>query len=760
MQARIFAGVTALAGAAVLFCGLALVLLPKGGTKPLVRGFEVEGGFFANARADETEVPRGALRSPAFELWRPWSPKELGTIGVIASAPFTLPGYIAVPHYGFPGEVPGNRVFFRCLGDGRELDVATARTNTQWATEYLRVPPGFCTGPAKLVATTATTRFVVGVGTPLTVSAAAYYAQTAFPPRALVVVATWALLVSLIATFAWPAARSATPGFALAAGFSGLGAAAMLAFIVFHVSPPAGRAFSVALVAFGLLGLGAMATFDRPALKRLTDGHGTGALLWLAIALAYAAFSGAADNGGGSWAINGLFTPVRWSTDNQLPFLFAEAMNAGVPRETIRFGHWLASDRTPLLTALYLVLRPVVIAPIAHGIGSTFLPTAYMLAATVILSSWVVVLDACSQRFRDRTRHGLVALAVICPLFFFNSLYAWGKLLGGTYILIAALVLLDLRRAEGRNGAGLTAVAVSVALAYLSHGSNAFAAIGLAAVFGGTIWRQGPVRIAGATAAALAVAAPWLWWQIVVQPGGDALVRYALTGIGGSKIRGVPLVTSMVEAYQRLGWNGWLATKLDALRIVFSAGSFDFTKTAPFSPGAGLIGASRVHDFFMPVRSLGIVAMAGLALLLGFLVRPRASRPAAFGEAALLGAAGAVGLLVMLVATLIRPITHATAYGSLLLIFVAGTLTLLGGARAAALTVTAIAAAYFAVVWLYHPLSIALRLEWSNLAAFIVLAAGLAVVFSTAMAGGDGAGGAVTPEPARDGQTAAGRPPA
>jgi hypothetical protein len=760
MQARIFAGVAALAGAAVLLAGLALVLLPKGGTKPLVRSFEVEGGFFANARADETEVPRGALRSPAFELWRSWNPKELGTIGAIASAPFALPGYLAVPHYGFPGEVPGNRVFLRCLGDGRELDVATARTNTQWATEYLRVPSGFCAGPARLAATSATTRFVVGVGTPLTVSATAYHAQTAFPPRALVVVATWALLVSLVATFAWPAARSAAPGFALAAGFCGLGGAAMLAFIAFHVSPPAGRAFSVALAAFGVLGLGAMAAYDRPALGRLVDGHGAGALLWLAIALAYAAFSGAADNGGGSWAINGLFTPARWSTDNQLPFLFAEAMNAGTPRETIRFGHWLASDRTPLLTALYLVLRPAVIAPIARGIGSTFLPTAYMLAATVILSSWVVVLDACSQRFRDRTRHGLVALAVICPLFLFNSLYAWGKLLGGTYILIAALVLLDLRRGEGRNGAGLAAVAVSVALAYLSHGSNAFAAIGLAAVFAGTIWQQGPARIAGATAAALAVAAPWLWWQIVVQPGGDALVRYALTGISNSRIRGVPLVTSMVEAYQRLGWDGWLAAKLNALKIVFALRPFDFTETAQFSPRAGLIGASRVRDFFMPVRSLGIAAVAGLVMLLGFLVRRHVRRPAGFGEIARLGLAGAVGLLVMVVATLIPPITHATAYGSLMLLFVAGASTLLGGARAAAATMTAIAAAYFAVVWLYDPLSIALRLEWSNLAAFIVLAAGLAVFFAAAMMGRGAAGGMITPEPARDGPTAGGRPPA
>jgi len=749
----LFAVVATLAGAAVVLCGLALVVIPKSGVQPLVAGFQVERGFFANTRADDLEVPRGSKRSPAFQLWRSWNPQELGTIGAIASGPFASPGYVAVPHYGFPGEVPGNRVFLRCIDDGRELDVATARTNTQWATEYLRVPPSFCAGPVKLAATAATTRFVVGVGTPLSVSAVTYYAQTTFPPRALVVIATWVLLVSLIATFAWPAARLAAPMHGLAAGFGGLGAAAMLGFIVFHVSPPAGRAFSTALAAAGLIGLGAMAVSDRPALARLAGRHGPGALLWLVVALAYAAFSGAADNGGGSWAINGLFTPVRWSTDNQLPFLFAEAMNAGTPRETIRFGHWLASDRTPLLTALYLVLRPIVVVPIARGIGSTFLPTAYMLAAAVILSSWVVVLDAYSGRFRKRYRHGLVVLAILCPLFFFNSLYAWGKLLGGTYILIAALVLLDLRRGEERSGFGLALVAISVALAYLSHGSNAFAAIGLAAVFAGTIWRQGPARIAGASVAALAVAAPWLWWQTVVQPGGDALLRYALTGISNSRIRDVPLVTSMVEAYQRLGWDGWLAAKLNALKIVFGLGPLDFSETAPFSPGAGFLGAGRVRDFFMPVRSLGIAAVTGLVLLVGFLVRPRASRPAGFSEAALLGLAGAVGLLVLVVATLIPPITHGTAYGSLMLLFVAGTLTLLGGGRSAALTATAIAAAYFAAVWLYHPLAVALRLEWSNLAAFVILAAGLAVFFAATMTGRGAAGKTATPgSPPRPGR--------
>ena len=83
--------------------------------------------------------------------WRSWSPQTKGTTGSVSTSPFTVPAFMAVPYVGFPGERPGNEIVLRCESDGRELEVATLRTNTQWATVFLSTA-GFCPGQARLVA--------------------------------------------------------------------------------------------------------------------------------------------------------------------------------------------------------------------------------------------------------------------------------------------------------------------------------------------------------------------------------------------------------------------------------------------------------------------------------------------------------------------------------------------------------------------------------------------------------------------------------
>ncbi|HMN84513.1 MAG TPA: hypothetical protein PKA74_00780, partial [Bauldia sp.] len=673
-------------------------------------------GFRAGGKASATQVPALAGGLRGMKLWRSWSPETRGSVGTLTTAPFKPSRFMAIPFHGNPGERPGQRIYLRCVATGLERDVATIRVIAAWSTAYIKPPRDFCRGDVQLVATAATPDRVVGVGTPLRISAAAYYAQTTFPPRALVVAGAWAILVSLLAAFAWAGGRLVPSVDRLAAGFCGLGLAGMALFLVTHFSAEAGRILATLLSVAGIAGVALMAARDRPTLRSLAATHGRGAVIWLAVALTFAAFWGAADNGGGSWAINGLFSPVRWSTDNQLPFLFAEALDTDVARETIRFGNWLASDRTPLLTTLYLLLRPLVIAPVVDGVGKTFTATAYMLAGTVILTSWVPILAHLSRVVLRRDGGLLVLLAAISPFFVFNSVYAWGKLLGGTYIMLAALLLLLMRRENTRNGPALAAVAVSVALAYLSHGSNGFAALGLALAFAATIWRQGALRIALGTVAALATAAPWLWWQSAIQPGGDALIRSALTGIGDAQVRNVPLLRSIAKAYRGLGVDGLIARKIEAIRIIFGVAPAGSGESAIFFAGNRVVGEARLRDFFLPARSLGFPAVAGLAMLVTALFRPANRRPVLLSEPGMLALAGALGLLVTLVIALNRPIVLGTGYGSIALLFAGGAMALIASGRAATLTATAIAGVYFLAVWVVSPLSGALRIEWSNLA--------------------------------------------
>src|SRR5262249_57550285 len=112
----------------------------------------------------------------------------------------------------------------------------------------------------------------------------------------------------------------------------------------------------------------------------------------VAVSVGYTGFVCAWDNGGDRWAGNALFTPLRWSSDNQIPIWFADALYHGARPETIRWGPWLASDREPLLPAFLLIPRSTIIPVLSTGIGTDFISTAYQLSAITILAICSAVL--------------------------------------------------------------------------------------------------------------------------------------------------------------------------------------------------------------------------------------------------------------------------------------------------------------------------------------------------------------------------------
>jgi hypothetical protein len=726
--------VVGFAPAMLLFAvaGIALALWPKDGGAPLVGAsdWKIEGRFF---RVDPEAVSLFDVPRPAdgrIDFWRSWSPETLGTVGTIRSAPFPPPRYVAVPFYGFPAEVPGNRIFLRCVSTGREREIATLRTNDRWAMAYLTIERTFCPGSIELVACNADPHVYVGVGTPLAIGAAAFYAHASFLPRLSVVLATWAILCSLIVVLGFPLAARWNRDPA-AAGFVMLGAVGMILFTVFHFAPGLGRAAVWGLIGGSWCALMLIWRFDRPWLTQVVRRCGNGALVWLAVSIAYAAFASAADNGGGSWAVNGLFTPLRWSTDNQLPAAFAEALFSGAPRDKIVWGPWLASDRTPLLAALLLIPRAAIISPIAAQIGTDFILLAYQLSALTIMASWAGLIFFVTLPFGRRCAGTVVFLAFCTSFFLFNTVYVWPKLLGATYVLIAFVLLVRMREGQTAGPIDLSVIALCAALSYLSHASNAFALVPLAVLFSGTILRRPPAEIAIAGTAALLCAAPWLWWQTVVQPGGNALLRYALTNdLYSFQHRGEPLIGGMLAAYRDLGLAGWLGGKVRGFATVLgvTADWRSFGEVAQHSPADTLTGSWRVLDFFLPVRTLGI-ALLGLVVL-GCRGLTRSPSGTAEKTARLAATTGLAGIALSLVCMLVYPITPTQPFGAILLCFVAGALTL--AQDGAYLRISAILAAfsYFTIVWLAGPLVAALRVETSALLALLLGVAAVVCITS------------------------------
>jgi hypothetical protein len=261
-------------------------------------GWEQTAGF-SRDRLPITplEAPSNIAQSSSLVTWRSWS-SQTGTMsGELRTAPFALPDYVAVPYAGFPGEAPGNRIVLRCELDGREMPVASLRTNAQWATVFLHTA-GFCSGPARLIASVSDSRFYIAVATPFAVTAAAYHANTQFGPRALVVILTWGVLVMLATCFAVLALRASPAVDPVAAGFAGVGAVGMAVLAAFTVSAKAGISTVLAMTAAFFAAFTFAVLFDRERLRSVAARHGNAALLWLAVALAYAGFVSAADSGG------------------------------------------------------------------------------------------------------------------------------------------------------------------------------------------------------------------------------------------------------------------------------------------------------------------------------------------------------------------------------------------------------------------------------------------------------------------------------
>ncbi len=700
--------------------------------RPLVAASDwtVSGQFerFNVDAVSPIELPEDALQSPDLVLWHAWTPEARVSGGTVATRPFVPSQYMAVPHFGFPGERPENRIFLQCARTHREIAVATVRTNTQWATAFLRIPDDFCDGPVVLMATVASDMWRdIGVGTPFATSAATYHAQTGFPLRGLVVLTTLALIGSVVLCAGMVGLRLGAAD-ALPSGFVGLGTLGILLFVSFHFSPTFGRTAVWLIVAAALAGailtrIKARSLFNT-AMAQLAGPM----ILWLAVALTATAFVSGADNGGGSWAINGLFTPQRWSSDNQLPFLFAEALFDGTPREQIRWGTWLASDRTPLLSALLLIPRTLVLEQLGAMHGSTFISTGYIMTAIALLSSWAAVMAWICTKFARATFATAALLVMTTPFVFFDTVYTWPKLLGASYALLAFGILYRMsRRRRGDGWSSLALVAACASLAYLSHASNAFALVAVAALFVPTILRQGGPAIALSALVAVVMVLPWTIWQAVVQPGGNALLRFALANDFGADDRSKPVLVSVVDAYGGLGVGGWISAKVEALRLLFGLNMSDrlqeVGEVAKYSPGLDRIGLQRVFDFYITRRSLGVAAVGLLVLAL----RPPSRRSAAALHMARYAAlAGLGGILLMVGLTLPRAYMHHQAFGSLLLLVMAGSVTIATMSAGVSRTLLVVALTYFLVVWIIHPLAIAQRLHWPAL--FVAAQGGLLAV--------------------------------
>jgi hypothetical protein len=322
---------------------------------------------------------------------------------------------------------------------------------------------------------------------------------------------------------AWRGARDhALLGFT---GLAGIAANGYLAFWLWFLSPPIGHAVSFLLPIFGiawLLWIGRK--LDAPARAVVKSLALPAALVLCAALLTLSA----------GFLYGGIDKPLetpwtrfshRLPPDNMLPFLFAEEVRIGrFYKPFFEGGH--SSDRPPLQAGIALSQYPFLPRPRESG---------YTSLGVILQSLWIFAMWLLLRAFNLDPR--IITLALLVTLFsgftFLNSFFVWPKLLAAAFMIgFSAMLLVESCAAELTRAAPLMILAGALlAFSLLSHGGSAFALIGVA-LAAAALRQHLPLKSIGIVcAAAFVLYLPWLLYQKLFDPPGDALLKLHLAGI-------------------------------------------------------------------------------------------------------------------------------------------------------------------------------------------------------------------------------------
>jgi len=713
------------AGTAVVLVIGMLIAWPEPIAQLLVSadGWEIEGGF-APTQPNKNGVPRSLRDNSDARFWRSWTPDKGSQPGVLRSAPFHLGGVIGVPYNGFAGD-PGLSTWLECVDSGARLPLATGRNNTVWSVVLMEPEPTWCDGLARVVAISETSANYVSIGTPYRVSSLSAFKQS--PLAALwFVLASWALFAGIVVSVARRFAAALPSPTLCVLLLIGIGLIGYVQFFTFWSSVWLGRLTTFALLVFALQGLRKPTQQTVGVIPATTHAGLYLALrLWLLVAMAAMSIALMVDDGSGMWSANGRFAPAQWSSDNELPPHIGEMLVAGDASRADWMGTWHISDRPPLSYGWHATLRLLGNAITSRNDGR-HLSYLYDWAGGIVLNTiWVpvVFLMLAFAGLRQRMAVATVLVCLATPFFLFNSTYIWPKLLSATFGLAAAALLIGLgsttRLRSDRKG--LIAAAALSALALLSHGGSVFGVLG--ALVLAPYYRGLPRTRDAALAAGVAISLllPWVAWQHLVDPPGNALMKFAFAGTFGFGEEHIGVFDTIVRSYSSLGWHDWMLSKWHGIQTLVWGRPHGCWVDEGIV--ASSIGALRLNDFLYVLPSLHFL-LAGFVPLFG---RTRCWSEAVSRVPLKLVTFALVSLALSWLLAWDCHVNHHQAYQALAALHIGLVIALLhaGGWGKFAL---ACSAGYVLIVWIISPLAQFPRLQPEAMVAAATAILALAVV--------------------------------
>jgi hypothetical protein len=468
---------------------------------------------------------------------------------------------------------PGMTLSGNCIGSNSSIALPVTHVGDKWKPVSIEVPPPLrsCDFQIRLTDNAAGTRGWAGIGNSNDGNGVAQ----AFHGLAI--------LSSLLAGYAWLIAvticlpdRRLTPTARIITAMLVLGASAYVVFLAYVASPQVGKAVATLLL---------LIPFVRASAHLIRNG--------LSQALQVARFFAPSfvlallilwiglfpfDWNGDDWS-----TPAsRWRDmpiDNWLPLLFAQMLKHGEIVHPL-IGDWLSSDRPPLQTGLYLLLKGVFFGN--RGLGyqaiSTWAQTLVLVPLCLLVPRGLAKLD----RALLLVVIGLSALVVV------NGLFVWPKLFAATYCGLYHVLLFSYR---GNPRFGAIAAGAAAALALLSHGGALFPLAGSTIALVVLSRSAALKRLAWVAVTAGAAYFPWVLYQRLLDPPGDRLLKWHFAG------QVAPIESSFLEvvdrAYSGLSLSGWVAGRLANVKTLFEGSLRFFSDAAHQITGTAVPGGHQ-----------------------------------------------------------------------------------------------------------------------------------------------------------------------
>jgi len=689
----------------LVLASLLVILVPDKPKRLLVPadGWHATAGGFMPQDGNPRQLPQSLMEDPQARFWGTWSPEGVRK-GRLESPAFVLPKRgLGLPVRGFPG-ADGNRVELVCLATGERRRVATMRTGNDWV--IARFDPGaaWCRPDreVRLEVEVGSDSKELAVGAPFKGTWASGLKASAVQVAAYLVLA-WGVMVGL-AWLVFQATRRCTDArLRLAAPLAALGLMGYLAFFVFRFSPAAGGVLATAVMLSGGIGIlwflrrGDTVAPDPSASRLQSAGW-----LWLATALLVLAIFGLAEVNAGTWSPNSRFAPAAWASDNQLPQRVGQALANGEMEQVNWMGPWRVSDRPPLAYGWHAIFVRTFEAPWVPKDGLYLLHQHAWAVGILLNTLWapVVLLLVRHWSRSPALAFGLVLLCLMSPFVLFSSGFAWPKLLAAAFGLLAAALLFDFgrdRRLPLRldTPAFLMAALLSV-LALQSHGGAVFGILAMLILM--PMLRGIPSWPAMGIALLLcgALLAPWMLYQKLVDPPGNALLKFAFAGTFGFGEEDMGVFETIRRSYSGLSLPAWLAGKGEGLKVlVVGGGSCGLHEVS--LPGTSF-DLFRIRDFFYVLPAMALLvagAVAGALAPAG----PRRVFPSPTPWLAW-------GLMSLLIALLVSPqchVNHHQSYQAVLGLYLG--LLMLASRHPWVLGATGVAVVgYGLVVWVLDPL--------------------------------------------------------